>query len=70
MGQVSNKTEQAILNQQEIVLLDTRTQVSAQFEKINNHNRQQNMRDDVFYLLTAGIIRDSVSHHARENPNC
>ncbi|PKI17911.1 lipid A export permease/ATP-binding protein MsbA [Colwellia sp. 12G3] len=57
MGQVSNKTEQAILNQQEIVLLDTRTQISAQFDKINNHNRQQNMKLQATTALSNPVIQ-------------
>ena len=57
MGQVSNQTEQAILNQQEIVLLDTRTQISAQFEKINNHNRQQNMKLQATTAISNPVIQ-------------
>jgi len=57
MGQVSNKTEQAILNQQEIVLLDTRTQISTQFEKINNHNRQQNMKLQATSAISNPVIQ-------------
>ena len=57
MGQVSNKTEQAILNQQEIVLLNTRTQISEQFEGINNHNRQQNMKLQATSAISNPVIQ-------------
>lgn len=57
MGQVSNKTEQAILNQQEIVLLNTRAQVGEQFDAINNHNRQQNMKLQATSAISNPVIQ-------------
>ncbi|KGJ91973.1 lipid A ABC exporter, fused ATPase and inner membrane subunits MsbA [Colwellia psychrerythraea] len=57
MGLVSNKTEQAILNQQEIVLLNTSVQISEQFETINNHNRQQNMKLQATTAISNPIIQ-------------
>lgn len=57
MGQVSNKTEQAILNQQEIVLLNTRAQISEQFDTINNHNRQQNMKLQATSAISNPVIQ-------------
>ncbi len=44
MGHVTKASEQAMLNQQEILLLNTTKQISKQFETINNHNRQQTMK--------------------------
>jgi len=57
MGQVSNKTEQAILNQQEIVLLNTRAQISKNFDTINNHNRQQNMKLQATSAISNPVIQ-------------
>ena len=57
MGQVSNKTEQAILNQQEIVLLNTRAQISENFDTINNHNRQQNMKLQATSAISNPVIQ-------------
>lgn len=57
MGQVSKAAEQAILNQQEIALLDTSTQISAQFERINNHNRQQNMKLQATSAISNPVIQ-------------
>lgn len=57
MGLVSNKTEQAILNQQEIVLLNTSVQISEQFETINNHNRQQNMKLQATTAISNPVIQ-------------
>ena len=57
MGQVSHKTEQAILNQQEIILLNTSATISAQFEKINNHNRQQNMKLQATSAMSNPVIQ-------------
>lgn len=57
MGHVSHKTEQAILNQQEIVLLNTSAKISAQFEKINNHNRQQNMKLQATSAMSNPVIQ-------------
>jgi subfamily B ATP-binding cassette protein MsbA len=57
MGQVSKATEQAILNQQEIVLLDTRAQINAQFEQINNGNRQQNMKLQATSAISNPVIQ-------------
>ncbi len=57
MGQVSKATEQAISNQQEIILLNTASQISAQFEQINNHNRQQNMKLQATSAITNPVIQ-------------
>ncbi|WP_057831239.1 lipid A export permease/ATP-binding protein MsbA [Colwellia sp. TT2012] len=57
MGQVSKATEQAISNQQEIILLNTSGQISAQFEQINNHNRQQNMKLQATSAITNPVIQ-------------
>ena len=57
MGQVSKATEQALLNQQEIVLLNTRDEISAQFDIINNHNRQQNMKLQATTAISNPVIQ-------------
>jgi len=57
MGHVSKVTEQAILNQQEIVLLNTRVQISSEFEKINNKNRQQNMKLKATSAISNPVIQ-------------
>jgi subfamily B ATP-binding cassette protein MsbA len=44
MGEVTRSTEQAILNQQEILLLNTAPQVSEQFSTVNNKNRTQTIK--------------------------
>ncbi|MBU2892536.1 ATP-binding cassette domain-containing protein [Colwellia sp. D2M02] len=44
MGEVSCATEQAIVNQQEILLLNTATQICTQFAKVNNKNRLQHCK--------------------------
>jgi subfamily B ATP-binding cassette protein MsbA len=44
MGDVTKTAEQAILGHQEILLLNTATQVSEQFARINKHNQQQTMK--------------------------
>ena len=57
MGEVSKATEQAIVNQQEIILLNTSGQISSQFEKINNHNRQQNMKLQATTAVSNPVIQ-------------
>ncbi|QBG36398.1 lipid A export permease/ATP-binding protein MsbA [Litorilituus sediminis] len=44
MGEVTKTSEQAILNQQDILLLNTAAQVSQQFSQTNHHSRQQAMK--------------------------
>lgn len=44
MGEVTKASEQAILNHQEIILLNTATQVAQQFSNVNHHSRQQSMK--------------------------
>lgn len=57
MGQVSKATEQAILNQQEILLLNTGDEIRTGFDKINNHNRQQNMKLQATTAISNPIIQ-------------
>ena len=44
MGEVTKASEQAILNQQDILLLNTAKEVSQQFSRTNHHSRQQAMK--------------------------
>jgi subfamily B ATP-binding cassette protein MsbA len=57
MGQVTKTTEQAILNQQEILLLNTYGKISTDFEKINNDNRQQNMKLQATTAISNPVIQ-------------
>jgi len=57
MGQVSKATEQAILNQQEILLLNTSAEISSQFKQINNQNRQQNMKLQATSAISNPVIQ-------------
>ncbi|KGJ92800.1 lipid A export permease/ATP-binding protein MsbA [Colwellia psychrerythraea] len=57
MADVSQATEQAILNQQEIILLNTSGEISNKFEDINNHNRQQNMKLQATSAISNPVIQ-------------
>jgi subfamily B ATP-binding cassette protein MsbA len=57
MGHVTKATEQAILNQQEILLLNTYDKISTDFEKINNDNRQQNMKLQATTAISNPVIQ-------------